>query len=262
MKFFVFTWILLSMRLLHAQDEIDVVDLKKVEVKKTTAPTPPTTIPKTTNTTPTPKTTTPVTTGTTPVQPKAYTYNPSTAVVSKTDTLRMYSVYLDVRNTPFGPMYTANGKEIKREKYEEYKNSWEATASCKPCVMYMFDATDHVKVVSFQYEKCLCGEYTEYFADGGVRVKGQFQPNTTGSWTDMKERGLCNIRIGNWYYYLPNKNIDKVEVYENGVLQRVDNGQMPIVPPTVNNTAENKGTNNNKGLLNKLKGNKQSPEQQ
>jgi hypothetical protein len=69
----------------------------------------------------------------------------------------------------------------------------------------------------------------------------------------MKERGLCNIRIGDWYYYLPNKNIDKVEVYENGVLQRVEKGEMHIVPPTNDPASTEKGTNSNKGLLNKTK---------
>jgi antitoxin component YwqK of YwqJK toxin-antitoxin module len=165
----------------------------------------------------------------------------------------MYSVFLDAKPTPFGTMYTANGKEIKREKYEEYKNSWEVTASCKPCVMYTFDMNDKIKIISFQYGTCLCGEYTEYFSDGSIRVKGQFQPNTSGSWQNMKERGLCNIRIGDWYYYLPNKNVDKVEVYANGVLQRVEKGEMHIVPPTTENATSDKGTNSSKGLMNKAK---------
>ena len=206
----------LSVSAQGGQDEIDVIDLKKAPSPKPapTAPAP------SSVTNPAPQTT------------KAFTYNPATTTVSKTDTLRMYSVYLDAKNTPFGTMYTANGKEIKREKYEEYKNSWEVTKSCLPCVMYTFDVNDKIKIISFQHGTCLCGEYTEYFGDGSVRVKGQFQPNTSGNWQNMKERGLCNIRIGEWYYYKANNILDKVEVYENGVLQRVEKGEMHIVPPT------------------------------
>jgi antitoxin component YwqK of YwqJK toxin-antitoxin module len=236
------------MQFLRAQEEIDVIDLKKVDTKKTTT-TQPVSKPTLTSTTKTAPVTT-TTTTTTPEQ-KSYTYNPSTSVVSRTDTLRMYSVYLEARPTPFGTMYMANGKEIKREKYEEYKNSWEVTASCKPCTMYTFDANDKIKIISFQHGTCLCGEYTEYYGDGTPRVKGQFQQNATGDWNNMKERGLCNIREGSWYYYLPNKNIDKIEVYENGVLQRVEKGQMPIAPLTGNNISAE--TNGQKGLLNKLK---------
>lgn len=206
----------LSLSAQGGQDEIDVIDLKKTTSPKPAVKTPaPSSV-----TNPAPQTT------------KAYTYNPATTTVTKTDTLRMYSVFLDAKNTPFGTMYTANGKEIKREKYEEYKSSWEATGSCKPCVMYTYDSNDKLKIVSFQYETCLCGEYTEYFADGNPRVKGQFQQNASGDWLNMKARGLCNIRIGEWYYYKPNNILEKVEVYENGVLLRVEKGEMHIVPPT------------------------------
>lgn len=231
MRIFFLSGILFSVCLLSAQngqDEIDVVDLKKTPVKKsTTAPVTQSVQQPPVNPNPQPT--------------KAYTYNPATTTISKTDTLRMYSVYLEAKNTPFGTMYTANGKEIKREKYEEYKNSWEVTNSCRPCVMYTFDANDKIKIISFQHGTCLCGEYTEYYGDGSVRVKGQFQPNTSGNWQNLKERGLCNIRIGNWYYYQPNKSLDKMEVYENGVLQRVEKGGMPVVPPTPVNSGTKTG---------------------
>ncbi len=138
---------------------------------------------------------------------------------AKLDTLRTYDVFLEIRKTPFGDAYMCNGNEISRQKYEDYKLFWNSTAGCKPCILYTYNDKEEIKFITFQYKDCLCGSYTEYYPNGQIKVKGQFKENNSSDWLNMRNRGLCNIRVGNWMYYYESGVVQKSEMYEEGRLK-------------------------------------------
>lgn len=154
-------------------------------------------------------------------------------VKQKLDTLRTYDVFLEERPTPFGKAYMCNGAEVTKQKYLEYKQFWNASGACKPCLLYTFDDKNQLKHIAYQYEDCLCGSYVEYYPDGTVKVEGQFKSNPTKDWQNLKGRDLCNIREGLWTYYLPNAVVEKTEKYENGRLKETTNA-------TINSSSSSK----------------------
>lgn len=190
-----------------------------------------------------------------------YTYNSTSTGILKTDTLRTYDVYLSETNTPFGISYKANDKQISYKRYTELKQFWRAIDACEPCLLNTYDVDDNLKSSSFQHRTCLCGFYEEYYSDGTKKVSGAYQQNTTGDWENMKERGLCNIKIGIWTYYLPNGNIDRKEEYSNGVMVKLIQGESKVIPAVdvYNRENESENTtdeNEKKGLINKIKNKK------
>ena len=150
-----------------------------------------------------------------------FTQNAPSAIKAKQklDTLRSYDVFLEERPTPFGTAYMCNGIEVTKKKYLEYKQFWNASGACQPCLLYTYNDKNNLKYVAFQYEDCLCGSYKEYYADGTIKTEGQFKQNTTGNWLNMKGRDLCNVRDGKWIYYLENGVEERTETYLDGKLK-------------------------------------------
>ena len=176
----------------------------------------------------------------------------------KLDTLRSYDVFLEERMTPFGIAYMCNGAEITKKKYLEYKQFWNATGACKPCLLYTYDDKDQLKYVAYQYQDCLCGSYTEYYKDGKLKVEGQFLNVASGNLQNINERKVCNKRDGNWTYYLPNGVVEKTEIYASGILKNTTTPAIIItsvkqasIPNT--NTSEEENTTPKKGLFKRLK---------
>lgn len=85
-------------------------------------------------------------------------------------------------------------------------------------MLYTYDSKDELKYVAFQYEDCLCGSYKEYYPERKLKTEGQFKPNTSGSWDNLKYRNLCSIRDGLWIYYFEDGTIEKTETYKDGKL--------------------------------------------
>ena len=183
----------------------------------------------------------------------------------KLDTLRSYDVFLEERMTPFGIAYMCNGAEITKKKYLEYKQFWNATGACKPCLLYTYDDKDQLKYVAYQYQDCLCGSYTEYYKDGKLKVEGQFLNVASGNLENINERKVCNKRDGNWTYYLPNGVVEKTEIYASGILKNTTTPAIIItsvkqasIPNT--NTSEEENTTPKKGLFKRLKDKNNSSE--
>lgn len=190
-------------------------------------------------------------------QADTFYFTQHTAALSKAgvDTLRTYDVFLEERPTPFGKAYMCNGREVTKKKYDEYKLFWNASGACKPCLLYTYDDQDKLKYVAYQYEDCLCGSYTEFYPEGGKKVEGQFRPNTSGSWLNMKGRDLCNKRDGVWTYYDNNGLITKTETYVDGKLKSVSeptlNSSSGSDPQTPDNASS--GEQSRKGWLQRMK---------
>jgi antitoxin component YwqK of YwqJK toxin-antitoxin module len=167
------------------------------------------------------------------------------------DTLKTYDVFLEERPTPFGKAYMCNGREVTKQKFNDYKMLWNASLSCKPCMLYTYDDKDALKHIAYQYQDCLCGSFVEYYPRGAKKVVGQFKENTSGSWDNMKSRDLCNIRVGTWIYYYPTGMVEKTEVYADGKLQSVTTPS--TFKKTANSSDAHKDSETQKGWLRKMK---------
>ncbi len=174
-----------------------------------------------------------------------FTYDNTVNSTKKLDTLRTYNVDLYETSTPFGIKYTANGKEITKKQYDEFKWYWTSVDACTPCQLRTFDEENNLMYEAFQYENCLCGDYVSYYKDGSKKVIGQFMPNPTTSWENIKQQNFCNRKTGAWKYFLPNGTIEKVEEYKNGVLVNVSKGNSELMP------SENKSFKFRKNVVNK-----------
>ncbi|HNE51060.1 MAG TPA: hypothetical protein PLZ64_07955 [Chitinophagales bacterium] len=164
--------------------------------------------------------------------------NPNQTITpKKLDTLRTYDVYLEERPTPFGKAYMCNGAEVTKQKYLEYKRFWDAVGACQPCLLYTFNDKDELKHVAFQYEECLCGSYKEYYAEGTLKIEGQFKQNPFSTWEDIKRKGVCNIRDGKWTYYTEEGAVLKEETYLNGKIINSSSGTLNL------NSSSNQNTN-------------------
>ncbi len=189
-----------------------------------------------------------------------FSQNPTNITINKNklDTLRSYDVFLEERMTPFGIAYMCNGTEITKKKYLEYKQFWNATGACKPCLLYTYDDKDQLKYVAYQYQDCLCGSYTEYYKDGKLKVEGQFLNVVSDNWQNINDRKVCNKRDGNWTYYLPNGVVEKTELYASGILKNTTTPAIIITSvkqssiPNTNNLEE-ENTTPKKGLFKRLK---------
>ena len=119
----------------------------------------------------------------------------------------------------------------------EYKRFWDAVGACQPCLLYTFNDKDELKHVAFQYEECLCGSYKEYYAEGTLKIEGQFKQNPFSTWEDIKRKGVCNIRDGKWTYYTEEGAVLKEETYLNGKIINSSSGTLNL------NSSSNQNTN-------------------
>lgn len=171
--------------------------------------------------------------------------------------MRSYDVFLEERITPFGIAYMCNGTEITKKKYTEYKQFWNAAGACKPCLLYTYNDKDQLKYVSYQYQDCMCGNYTEYYADGKLKVEGQFKNIPTENLLNLNDRKDCNKRDGIWTYYLPNGITEKTETYASGILKNTTTPTI-IITSVKQSSTENKDSSTEeiapkKGLFQRLK---------
>lgn len=141
--------------------------------------------------------------------------------IAQYDTISTYDVNLSDYMTTNGRVYMANGKVISKEKYLFYKDNWEKVKNCQPCQVYTYNDQQQLKHVSVQFEECLVGPFTEYYLDGRLKVEGNFKSNPSTDWSNLRLRGLCSVREGEWKYYSDNGKLEVVETYQNGkIIQR------------------------------------------
>lgn len=190
-------------------------------------------------------------------QKKDYTYNQQNNVEQKKlDTLRTYNVDLYETSTPFGIKYTVNGKEITKQKYLEYRKYWNTVDACQPCLLHTYDADDNLMYKAYQYENCLCGEYKSFYKDGSKKVEGNFMSNTSGNWDNYKNEQFCNRKVGEWKYFLPNGNVEKIEEYQNGVLVKTIKGKPDMIPAVKlddDNNSDDDNSKKKRNIFQKLK---------
>lgn len=132
------------------------------------------------------------------------------------DSISTYDVNLSDYMTTNGRVYLANGKVISKEKYLFYKNNWEKVQQCQPCEVYTYNDQHQLKHVAIQYGECLVGPFKEFYSDGKIKVEGSFKENTSSDWSNLRLRGLCSVRDGEWKYYNISGKLEVIESYQNG----------------------------------------------
>jgi|GEM_PF-5137842 len=135
------------------------------------------------------------------------------------DSISTYDVNLSDYMTTNGRVYLANGKAISKEQHQFYKDNWAKTQECQPCMVYTYTENKVLKHIALQYGDCLLGAYKEFHPDGKVKIEGTFKENTSATdWSNLRMRGLCSVRHGQWTYYNTSGKVEAIEQYENGKL--------------------------------------------
>ncbi len=159
----------------------------------------------------------------------------------KYDSVSTYDVNLSSYMTTNGRVYTANGRVITKSKYDFYKQHWESAQNCRPCEVYTYDEQNRLKHIAIQYEDCLIGGFKEFYPSETVKVEGNFR-HPGQDWSNLKLRGLCSTREGEWKYYSSEGRLVTIETYENGKVVSSEN---------VKDSEENKLKNKFKGIFKK-----------
>ena len=121
-------------------------------------------------------------------------------VYSKLDTLCCYGVNLRAEIWGGTGNYWANNKPINKQTYYKYKNLSVNLLKCKPCYLKTLNANGKIIREAVQYTDCFVGKRIDYYANGRIKIKGQYKENNTGIWNNLYKRGYCSIKEGTWRY--------------------------------------------------------------
>lgn len=136
------------------------------------------------------------------------------------DTISTYDVNLSYYMTTNGKVYMANNKAISKAQYDFYRDNWERTQACQPCEVYTYNDKHELKHIAIQYGECFVGPFKEFHSNGKVKVEGSFKTVDSQDWSNLRMRGLCSTRDGEWRFYAPDGKLVSIEHYEDGkVLQ-------------------------------------------
>ncbi|MFI5132843.1 MAG: hypothetical protein ACHQEB_00840 [Chitinophagales bacterium] len=89
-----------------------------------------------------------------------------------------------------------------------------------------------------RYNDCFIGIFINYWENGKVKTRGQYLQNNTGDWTNLQNRGLCSLQVGEWKEYNETGKLINTYYYDKGELVKeppidtvttVDYGKMPPV---------------------------------
>jgi len=79
-----------------------------------------------------------------------------------------------------------------------------------------YDDKGHLLFEGLCYNSCHVGAFTNYYKNGNVKTKGQYKENTTSDWSNLNERGLCSVQVGEWKNYSENGELKSTVLYEDG----------------------------------------------
>ncbi|MCO5248755.1 MAG: hypothetical protein M9887_07410 [Chitinophagales bacterium] len=134
------------------------------------------------------------------------------------DSISVFDVNLSSYMTTNGKVYLANDKIISEEKYNFYKDNWDKSTLCKPCEFYTYRENETLKNISTQYEGCMLGPYKSFYSNGKIETEGQFRSNPGNDWSNLRLRGLCSVREGEWKHYDASGKLHLIETYVNGAV--------------------------------------------
>jgi antitoxin component YwqK of YwqJK toxin-antitoxin module len=79
-----------------------------------------------------------------------------------------------------------------------------------------YDEKGHLNFEALSYNSCHVGDFINYYGNGNVKTKGQYKTNLTDDWTNLKERGLCSVQVGEWKTYTETGELKSTIIYEEG----------------------------------------------
>ena len=105
-------------------------------------------------------------------------------------------------------VYLIDKKVVTKEVYEKALQLDTSIMNCKPCWLRHLNQNNQVIWEgNFMQDLCI-GTFMERYGNGKIKVKGQFKDGKGGHFA----------KSGNWIYYKITGDIQKTEVYEEGVL--------------------------------------------
>ncbi|MFH0895195.1 MAG: hypothetical protein V2A54_12235 [Bacteroidota bacterium] len=130
-----------------------------------------------------------------------FSQSDSSSVYGKLETRKYYNVGLSSETINGKQVYKANGKKVSQSVYNYYNNTRKNIDLCRPCILKMYDENDLLVREIVQYSDCGVGWFKLYFANGKVKLIGQYKENLTNDWDNLWERGYCSIYDGQWTYF-------------------------------------------------------------
>lgn len=131
---------------------------------------------------------------------------------------KFYSIMTESLTVNGKIYYKGNGKEITKEKYEEYIKSRSAMADCKPCILETYDENGKLQTKAVQYNDCNVGYFIAFYPNGKVKTIGHYRENESGVWEPLWDNGYC-IKHGRWLEYNEKGKVAKTEYYDFGNLK-------------------------------------------
>jgi hypothetical protein len=112
--------------------------------------------------------------------------------------------------------YWIGKRKVTEQEYLDYLKFPDPSSKCMPC--YLINKIKGKTTYEGEfYTDCGLGVYIERYSNGKIKVKGQHRTPLDNNYTKLFDRGYCSVRIGEWFYYKKNGELEKTIVYADGI---------------------------------------------
>lgn len=146
----------------------------------------------------------------------AFAQSEDSTIYNDLNTLKFYSVNLYRQTRDGKTNYELNGRKISKRVYKKYKSIRDNIEKCTPCILETYDENDVLLRKGVSYQDCGVGRFETFHPNGELKSQGSYKENPTGDWTDIWNRGYCNIPIGKWSYFNEKGEFLYADYWENG----------------------------------------------
>ena len=144
--------------------------------------------------------------------------NDSSAMYTKLETKKIYSVGLSFQTIKGKARYELDGKKVSKSTYDKFKPNWKNLETCCPCRLKYYDKNDILLREVVSCTDCGVGDFKEFWVNGQVKLSGKFKENNSGDWNykTIQARGFCSVPDGKWTYYTNKGEFLYSEFWKNG----------------------------------------------
>ncbi len=142
--------------------------------------------------------------------------------------IKVYVGNFDIQPLGDEILYKIDKAKVSKYEFDKLTSTWQTMDTCCPCIVTFYDKNE----IPFR-EQVLCHGYEvgfvkDFYANGKLKMTGQYMENHSGNWDHLIETGRCCINEGVWVYYNQNGDTIYTEVWEKGAFI----GQFPEQPNT------------------------------
>lgn len=83
-----------------------------------------------------------------------------------------------------------------------------------------YDDHNHLLFEGLKYNSCFIGSFINYWDNGKIKTTGQYVQNKTGDWSNLKQRGYCDVKDGTWKNYNEEGVLVKTVIYKAGEIEK------------------------------------------